>query len=344
METNRHFIKAHRGETFTIDKVLQNKDGSPYIISNELQNPYLLISVTGSQYDNSKTFYRNYWLNLENFPRFTRTTPVNSNEINGWHKNVTFPSTQVVVLELFNTFMTCLHGGITDSRNGVGGTWTWNSNLSISDFALLNGVIYNFKFVSNNVKFTTINVTINDNILKLYYDDVLVMTMDNGVTVWESEKYKTIKVSIISDALTINIDGTLYSIGPEFAVIKYGNEYLYWDNGWKNYECRFIKTFFSYDTKDWSPKTYYYSMQIAYGTDNREQLEALADYYNIEYSKDASKSYYKNNKELYQELINLGYIFPANYDPYRPLWSISTISLLPTSELSISNYAQGGVY
>ena len=43
MQVLRNELKVYRGENFTIDKLLKNRDGSPYIISNELQNPYWLI-------------------------------------------------------------------------------------------------------------------------------------------------------------------------------------------------------------------------------------------------------------------------------------------------------------
>ena len=349
METNRHSIKAHRGETFTIDKVLKNSDGSPYIISNELRNPYLLISVTDTQYGQANRFYRNYWLSLEDYPRFTLTNPLDASEIQGWTSSAKFPSTQRVVLELYNTFMSCLHGGSMDSSNGLGGIWLWNSKLNISDFVMLNDIVYNFIFVSNDIKFSGIRITIIDNVLKLYYDNTLVMTLQSGIAVWENERYKKLKVCIISDTLMVTVNGNLYNIGPEYAVIKDGDDYIYWDGEWKPYECRIIKTFFSHDTKDWPAQNYNYSMLLAYGIDNREHLEELADLYKLDYSKTVveytlNAPPYKNNKELYDELVAKGYEFPETYDPSIPLWNVNTISLLSKSEILISNYAQGGVY
>lgn len=351
METNRHSIKAYRGETFTVDKVLRNKDGSPYIISNELPNPYLLLSVSSSEYAQKDRIIRNYWLSLENFPRFTLTQPINSSEISGWSSTAKFPSTQVVVSELFNTIVTNMTGGITDSSNGVGGNWEWNKNLNSSDFYMLNGVSYDFSFISNGTKYDSISINIGDEGVNLYYGDTLVMSLKStdNIPIWVKEKYKKLKVCIISDTLMVNINGQYYAIGPEFAVIKNGNKYIYWDNGWKDYECRFIKTFFSHDTKDWPAQRYLYSMQLAYGTSNREQLEALADYYGISYSKsvveyDWDLPPYKSNKELYEELVALGHKFPDDYDYNIPLYNVSSVSLLSDSELTIVNYAQGGVY
>ena len=38
MKSFNNELIIHHGETFTIDKTVQNKDGSPYIISSELEN------------------------------------------------------------------------------------------------------------------------------------------------------------------------------------------------------------------------------------------------------------------------------------------------------------------
>lgn len=37
MKTFNNELVIHRGETFSMDKVVQNKDGSPYIVSNKLK-------------------------------------------------------------------------------------------------------------------------------------------------------------------------------------------------------------------------------------------------------------------------------------------------------------------
>jgi hypothetical protein len=159
----------------------------------------------------------------------------------------------------------------------------------------------------------------------------------------------TVKISCISEDMYVSIGDKNYAIGPEFAVVKDGDEYLYWDNGWKPYECRFIKTFLSHDTKDWSAQQYSYAIQLAYGTKNRSYLLSLAEKYGIKYAKSASEDgvgglRYFSNSELYEELCKLGHVFPSNYDPELPIWDISTVSLLPASELLILNYAQGGIY
>ena len=40
MRVYNNEIQISRNESFTIDKMIKLKDGSPYIVSNQLHNPY----------------------------------------------------------------------------------------------------------------------------------------------------------------------------------------------------------------------------------------------------------------------------------------------------------------
>lgn len=76
MKTFNNELVIHRGETFSMDKVVQNKDGSPYIVSNKLQNPYVLVSVSTTRYDQNKRYLLNQWLPLSDKARFSITEPI----------------------------------------------------------------------------------------------------------------------------------------------------------------------------------------------------------------------------------------------------------------------------
>lgn len=76
MKTFNNELVIHRGETFSMDKVVQNKDGSPYIVSNKLQNPYVLVSVSTTRYDQNKRYLLNQWLPLSDKVRFSITEPI----------------------------------------------------------------------------------------------------------------------------------------------------------------------------------------------------------------------------------------------------------------------------
>lgn len=76
MKTYGNEITIHRGESFTIDKFIVSKDGSPYIVSNQLLNPHLRVSVSDSLYEQEDRYISNYFLNLSKLPRFVSTIPV----------------------------------------------------------------------------------------------------------------------------------------------------------------------------------------------------------------------------------------------------------------------------
>ena len=75
MQVYNHELQIRRGETFTIDKILQNRDGSPYIISSKLKNPHFLITVSSALYDKDDRYSVNAWCPIR-LPRFHTTQPV----------------------------------------------------------------------------------------------------------------------------------------------------------------------------------------------------------------------------------------------------------------------------
>ena len=77
--TNNELI-VRRNETFTLDRLVVNQDGSPYIISSEMQNPYFIISVSNSLYDTENRYLVNFWLPVTT-PRFESTQPVDMTTI-----------------------------------------------------------------------------------------------------------------------------------------------------------------------------------------------------------------------------------------------------------------------
>ena len=76
MKSFNNEIVIRQGQSFTIDKLIENLDSSPYIISNKLQNPYFLITVSSSAYEQANLYVKNYWLDLKDFPRFLVTQPI----------------------------------------------------------------------------------------------------------------------------------------------------------------------------------------------------------------------------------------------------------------------------
>lgn len=76
MKVFNNEIIVRRNETFTIDKYVETRDGSPYIISNRLINPFFLITVTNSLYNQKDRYICHVWIPIE-LPKFDSTVPVN---------------------------------------------------------------------------------------------------------------------------------------------------------------------------------------------------------------------------------------------------------------------------
>lgn len=81
MQIHNNEITVYRNETFSMNKIIQNRDGSPYIVSSKLNNPYFLITVSDSVYKQINRYAHNKWLNLRNELRFEITRPVNIKEL-----------------------------------------------------------------------------------------------------------------------------------------------------------------------------------------------------------------------------------------------------------------------
>lgn len=81
MNVNGNEITVHRGETFTIDRYIVNRNGSPFVVSSKYANPYILLSVSSTRYSQADRYVLNVWMSLDAFgpdqitlPRFVNTT------------------------------------------------------------------------------------------------------------------------------------------------------------------------------------------------------------------------------------------------------------------------------
>lgn len=76
MKTFNNEIIVRRNETFTIDKFVETRDRAPYIISSALKNPFFLITIASSLYNQKDRYICNVWMPVT-VPRFDSTIPVN---------------------------------------------------------------------------------------------------------------------------------------------------------------------------------------------------------------------------------------------------------------------------
>ena len=69
-------IQHTQGESFTLDMDVKYPNGDPYIISSELENPYILFTIASTQYTQNKRYIMRHWLDASHdFPRFYQTRP-----------------------------------------------------------------------------------------------------------------------------------------------------------------------------------------------------------------------------------------------------------------------------
>lgn len=83
-------ITIRRGESFTMDKTIVNRDGSPYIVSGRMKNPFFLVTVTNSLYDQPDRYVCNVWIPVE--IGFDSTVPIDLKSFKGMEGNTLYNS------------------------------------------------------------------------------------------------------------------------------------------------------------------------------------------------------------------------------------------------------------
>lgn len=82
MILNGNEMTVYRGETFTIDRTIVNRDNSPFIVSSEYNNPYILLTITSTKYNQENRYLANWWLDLTDLPRFPNTVVKEISSVN----------------------------------------------------------------------------------------------------------------------------------------------------------------------------------------------------------------------------------------------------------------------
>lgn len=76
MRTIGKTLVVHRGETFKLARKVYKDDGiTPFVLSDAITNPYLIITVSSSNYHVDGKYKLNSWLDLSTYPSFRRVTP-----------------------------------------------------------------------------------------------------------------------------------------------------------------------------------------------------------------------------------------------------------------------------
>lgn len=249
MKVYKNELVVRRNETFTIDKYVENRDGSPYIISNQLSNPYFLITVAGATYQHADRYVYHAWLPVT-LPRFKTTVPVN----------------------------------IADFKDSDGNIkWKNFDNLQNLPDGYVNGVL-------------TTYTEGND---ALFYCE--------------------------------NDDGDRI--------------YKYWNDGWKDYRCRIVKTFGKDITSDWVEKGYFYMIELVSGTSVHDYLIASCQQHGIDYPlSEAVDTPIEKYKEMYEALKTINPSLVEGLNIERPLASFDSVyPLLETTKITVLSNLKGGM-
>lgn len=67
-------LTVYTGEQFTLDFIVRNEDGTPYVIPSQYTDPYILLTVTSSNYQQVGRYRREMWLSCKNYPKFFDTS------------------------------------------------------------------------------------------------------------------------------------------------------------------------------------------------------------------------------------------------------------------------------
>ena len=75
MKVYNNELYVSQGEEFTVDFEIQNPDGTPYIVSSDIENPYFLVTFANSRYTQQNQYKLNLWLHMTQ-PRFKSTRAI----------------------------------------------------------------------------------------------------------------------------------------------------------------------------------------------------------------------------------------------------------------------------
>lgn len=85
MKTIGNNLSVNRGEVFVFARTIEYSDGRPYVLRSQLENPYLLITVSSNTYRLQGKYFKQYWLDLSEYPKFetAEVKDITSEELEG---------------------------------------------------------------------------------------------------------------------------------------------------------------------------------------------------------------------------------------------------------------------
>lgn len=280
MRLNGNEISIVRGESFSIDRTIVNRDGSPYIVSNRLRNPHILITVADNAFLSKASKVYKYFLSLADAPLFTVTNPVDIKKTSQDGNVEEFPND--LTLHYSHGYWLFEDEAFgTSPRQDLPGPEYGKPHTMY-----LNGERFSTVYCRgyNEIEFSRPSATTGADIFKCE---------ENNGPEWSFDEYSTLQsgevsVEVNNDELSfidVYEDGQIIAMNPKDAIFyldKNGaTQYKYWVpqsetvdsiGKWLDYKFRFVKTFNSNVTNQWEPKTYYYSIELVSGEDPENGL------------------------------------------------------------------------
>lgn len=92
MKVYNNELYVSQGEEITVDFEIQNPDGSPYIVSSEITNPYYLVTFANSRYTQQNQYKLNLWLKI-GYPSTPTFISTNAKSYTGDFSKNEYPDT-----------------------------------------------------------------------------------------------------------------------------------------------------------------------------------------------------------------------------------------------------------
>lgn len=333
MKTLNNEIEIHRNESFAIDKTIANRDGTPYVISCKLKNPYFLLAVSSTRFNRDDRYMYNKWLELEDIPRFLSTVPYNIKSIYG----PTHDFNDISSLTTLSILGQPMPVAEDESTNVTIGNTTYNVFKVGEIYKFVNGTTIVYSELLDPVK---VIVDVN-NVSHNCEQKVMLGYIPTYFHV------STSTADFFREYLFIaNFNGESVYFYPEDGILyKETTDSIdarYWShesNSWVPYKLRIVTQFQTDVTSDWIEQNYLYSITLVGGELMQDFLVQACQDKGIDPTS-------LTLDQMYAALVEAEYEFPKyfKYDKERALATIEdAIPILTPTKLIVKSDLHGGL-
>lgn len=329
MKSLNNELIVQRGETFAMSKTVVNKNGTPFVIPSGLQNPYIRVTVSTTEYDQTQRYVKNYWLDAGVFDRFDSSVPFDLSKLSD--DPDTFDQKYFSFDEI-----TPEASRNSATYQGTEEGYSYYSYQTVSPAHQVDIISYSDGRFAAAVDGLAIIV------------HKMQQTFEIDDTTYECDYYIVLdgnKYWLLSPA-----DQTCYLftqllargyIGDTMVYCQPGdglfyfstNEelgYKHFKDGWTDYKFNFSVLFPNTETRNWVAQSYVYEISLCSGLKTLDYLRNIAASVGIQYGGDVSS-------ELYRMLVDFGYEFSEEFVLDRPIQIDYVRPLLNPTKMSVLN-------